>query len=205
MRLFRAARSALAVTLTAAALTVAAPTTAQAIPTVCEPGSQVVTLSNVSTPWKITHAMAHSVDRGVKRQITLTARFNMKLKAHVRLDYRWSGGLSVKIKKLVRARAGSTFNATAEAWGEATSTSTLKIKDTLPATKKKTRWVAFQGYRSSKGNWTSKTCTRDGTRWIERTGVYGTYKRIPISGIVRCSSDYKASSPEAKAINVACP
>ena len=80
-------------------------------------------------------AMAHSVDRGVKREVTLTAQFNMKLKAHVRLDYRWSGGLSVKIKKLVRARAGHTLSATAQAWGEATSTSSLKIKDTLPATK----------------------------------------------------------------------
>lgn len=118
-----------------------------------------------------------------------------------------SGGISVgvKIKRMVNAKVGGTIEGEAAWWGKSTSTSTYRVQDKVPASKRRARWVAFQGRRSSVGNWDTDRCSPDGTRWVQGpSGKYGSYSNIPVDAIVRCSAKAPNGSAVARAIAVAC-
>jgi hypothetical protein len=80
----------------------------------------------------------------------------------------------------------------------------IRVKGTIPASKQRARWVAFQGRRSSSGYWDTDRCSSDGRRWIQGpSGKYGSYSNIPVDAIGRCSAKAPAGSAVSKAIAVA--
>jgi hypothetical protein len=192
--------------LIATVLTVATPlASASADPTICEPGHKRVSIWSVKTPIKITHASVHILGAGVKRKITKGASFNHQSKSRIRLTGSAGASIGAKIKRMVNVKVGGTIEGDAAWWGKETSTSRYKVEDTIPASKRRARWVAFLGRRSSTGNWDSQRCSPDGRRWVQGpSGKYGSYSNIPVDAIVRCSANASGGSAVAKAIAVAC-
>ena len=106
---------------------------------------------------------------------------------------------------MVNAKVGGTIEGEAAWWGKSTSTRSYRVEDTIPASKRRARWVAFQGRRSSTGSWDTDRCSPDGRRWVQGpSGKYGSYSNIPVDAIVRCSAKAASGSAVAKAIAVAC-
>lgn len=172
---------------------------------ICEPGHKRVAIWSVKTPIKITHASVHILGAGVKRTITKGASFNYQSKSRIRITSSAGASVGVTIKRLVNVKVGATIEGEAAWWGKETSTGEYRVKDTIPASKRRARWVAFQGRRSSTGYWDTDRCSPDGRRWVQGpSGKYGSFSNIPVDGIVRCSANAPAGSAVAKAVAVAC-
>jgi hypothetical protein len=194
-----------ATTLSAGLLASVGTATAAADETMCQPGYTKVTLSSVKSPWQLTHVERHTIGAHVQREITHRAAFNLRLGARLKVTTKTSTSVGANLKRLIRARVGTTFSGTAVGWGEYTKKKVVKVTDTIKASNKTKRYVAFKAHRHATGWWQSYHCTSDGKRMLRgKGGKYWSWKRSPASGIIPCSDRFAAASAEAKAINVGC-